>query len=180
MTWRLQFLLHFHDSKKVQRYAWKRTKNLLKNTLILFLYQYWYEMFGDNCRVRRFLFWKKLWHMKAEKPQAVVKRLLVISWRIFCSSFDGFVYFSTVWFTEKCKDWFVVKICDVLRDLVPFVPFKKREKLPWKSVTFTKSNIPLWVFFTVFKLYKWYQITQNVTSVDYCDDLLAGLPRASF
>ena len=77
MTWRLQFLLHFHDSKKVQRYAWKRRKNLLKNTLILLLYQYWYEMFGDNCRVRRFLLWKKLWHIKAEKPQAVVKRLFI-------------------------------------------------------------------------------------------------------
>ena len=73
-----------------------------------------------------------------------------------------------------------MKICDVLRDLVPFAQFKKHEKLPWKSVTFTKSNIPLWVFFTVFKWYKWYQIAQNVTSVDYCDDLLAGLARASF
>ena len=29
-------------------------------------------------------------------------------------------------------------IYDVLRDLVPFVQFKKREKRPWKSVTFSK------------------------------------------
>ena len=37
-------------------------------------------------------------------------------------------------------------ICDALRDLVPFVQFKKREKYPWRSVTFsTKSNTP-WVF----------------------------------
>ena len=28
--------------------------------------------------------------------------------------------------------------CDVLRDLVPFVRFKKREKRPWESVTFSK------------------------------------------
>ena len=27
---------------------------------------------------------------------------------------------------------------DVLRGLVPFVQFKKREKHPWKSVTFSK------------------------------------------
>ena len=27
---------------------------------------------------------------------------------------------------------------DVLRDLVPFVQFKKLEKHPWKSVTFSK------------------------------------------
>ena len=29
-------------------------------------------------------------------------------------------------------------ICDVLRDLVPFVQFKKHEKHPWRSVTFSK------------------------------------------
>ena len=29
-----------------------------------------------------------------------------------------------------------VTICDVLHDLVPFVQFKKREKHPWRSVTF--------------------------------------------
>ena len=29
-------------------------------------------------------------------------------------------------------------IRDALRDLVPFVQFKKREKHPWRSVTFRK------------------------------------------
>ena len=29
-------------------------------------------------------------------------------------------------------------MCDVLRDLVPFVQYKKHEKNPWKSVTFSK------------------------------------------
>ena len=28
----------------------------------------------------------------------------------------------------------------------------------FKPVTFTKSNTPSWVFFTFFRLYKWYQI----------------------
>ena len=51
--------------------------------------------------------------------------------------------------------------CDALRDLIPFVQFEKREKHPWKSVTFnkvgkdcnfTKSNTSQWVFFTFFKL----------------------------
>ena len=28
---------------------------------------------------------------------------------------------------------------------------------------FTKSNTPLWVFFTFLKLYKWYQIAQRIT-----------------
>ena len=47
-------------------------------------------------------------------------------------------------------------LCDVLRDLVPFVQFKKR-------CNFTKSNAPPWVFFTFFKLCKWYQIAQRIT-----------------
>ena len=46
-------------------------------------------------------------------------------------------------------------LCDILRDLVPLVQFKKREKHPWRSLTFsTKSNTPPWVFFTFLKLYK--------------------------
>ena len=45
----------------------------------------------------------------------------------------------------------VQSICDALRDLVPFVQFKKREKHPWRSVlvklqaksyNFTKGNFP--------------------------------------
>ena len=31
-----------------------------------------------------------------------------------------------------------IQICDGLRDLVSFVHFKKREKHPWRNVTFTK------------------------------------------
>ena len=30
-------------------------------------------------------------------------------------------------------------LCGALRDLVPFVQFKKREKYPWSSVTFSKD-----------------------------------------
>ena len=37
---------------------------------------------------------------------------------------------------------------------------------------FTKSNTPLWVFFTFFKLYKWYQTVQNITESYYCLFLL--------
>ena len=38
----------------------------------------------------------------------------------------------------------------------------KREKHSWRSVTF-KSNTSPWVFFTFFKLYKWYQFVQRIT-----------------
>ena len=56
--------------------------------------------------------------------------------------------------------------CDALRDLVPFVPFKKHEKHLWRSVTFsTKINTPAWVFLTFSKLYKWYQIAQRTTII---------------
>ena len=60
-------------------------------------------------------------------------------------------------------------IRDALRKLVPFVQFKKREKHPWRSVicskacNLTKSNTPPLVFLMFFKLYKWYQIAQNIT-----------------
>ena len=51
-------------------------------------------------------------------------------------------------------------ICGAVRDLVSIVQFKKRKKHQWRS---TKSNTPPWVFFTFLKLYKWYQIAQNIS-----------------
>ena len=57
------------------------------------------------------------------------------------------------------------QLSDVLRNLVQFLRFKKREKHAWRSVTFGKSNTPSWMFFTFFKLYKWYQIAQNITYI---------------
>ena len=64
-------------------------------------------------------------------------------------------------------------IWDALRDLVPFVQFKKHEKHPWRCVTFIKnqaeacnfikSNSLPWVFFTFFRLYKWHQIAQSIS-----------------
>ena len=35
-------------------------------------------------------------------------------------------------------------------------------KLQALACNFTKSNTPLWMFFSFFKLYKWYQIAQSV------------------
>ena len=40
----------------------------------------------------------------------------------------------------------LMRICDALRDLVPFIQFEKREKHSWWSVNFTKINTPPWVF----------------------------------
>ena len=69
-----------------------------------------------------------------------------------------------------CPSW---DTCDVFRDLVPLVPLKKREKHPWRSVNFSKVvgfkpatllklTLPPWVFFTFFKLCKWYQIARRL------------------
>ena len=59
------------------------------------------------------------------------------------------------------------RICGAVRIMVPFVQFEKREKYSWRSVNFSrvagwslhfsKINTPPWVFFTFFRLYKWYQ-----------------------
>ena len=51
-------------------------------------------------------------------------------------------------------------MCDGLCDLVQFVQFKKLEKHPLRSVTF--SNTPPLGFFTFFKLQK-YQIAQSIS-----------------
>ena len=65
--------------------------------------------------------------------------------------------------------------CGALRDLVPFVQFKKRENIHGGVLTlvkfqasvynFSKINTLPWVFFAFLKLYKWYQIAQRATLV---------------
>ena len=70
--------------------------------------------------------------------------------------------FSARWEVE-----YKISIWDALRDLVPFVQFTKRDKQTRRSFYFSKvpgwskSNIPPWVLFTLFKFYKWYQIAQS-------------------
>ena len=64
--------------------------------------------------------------------------------------------------------------CVSLRNLVPFEQFQKREKHPWRSVTFSNFkgfSLELYekyhssiCIFPVFKLYKWHQIAQRITN----------------
>ena len=57
---------------------------------------------------------------------------------------------------------------------LPFLQIQRREKHQWRSVTklqalarnFIKSNVPPWVLFRFFKLYKCYQIAQSVSFVN--------------
>ena len=73
-----------------------------------------------------------------------------------------------------------VLICGALRDLVPFVQFRKREKHPWKSVNlsklqaeacnFTKIDTPPCVFFTFFKIVQMSTKSRNASHIplSYC------------
>ena len=49
------------------------------------------------------------------------------------------------------------------REMRSISPYSVRMR--GKAYSFTKSNTPPWVFFTFFKLYKWYQIAQHMTFI---------------
>ena len=67
----------------------------------------------------------------------------------------------------------LIFICDVLRNLIPFVQFKKHEnthrgvlvlgKVADFSLQLNKSDAPSWLFFKFSRLCKCYQIAQNNT-----------------
>ena len=75
------------------------------------------------------------------------------SWAVSYKNAD-WLWFGSSSLEQAYEDMW--NICDVLRDLAPFVKFKKCEKQPWRSVTFSKvagfikSNTTPWVFFTFF------------------------------
>ena len=52
----------------------------------------------------------------------------------------------------------------MLRDFVPFIQFKKREKSRG-GVLFLEINTFPWVFFMFLKWYKWYQRVQSISYV---------------
>ena len=51
-------------------------------------------------------------------------------------------------------------------------------KLQASTCKFTKSNTPPWMFFTIFKLCKWYQIVQRITFIHTV--FLVGIAIADF
>ena len=60
-------------------------------------------------------------------------------------------------------------IYDGVGDLVPFIQFKNVKNTHGGVLLLVKlqakSNTPSWVFFTFFKLYKWYQIAHRIMKV---------------
>ena len=96
----------------------------------------------------------------------------------FSNIFRGYRNGALAWnrLIRACQN-FVLNEYETLRDLIPFVQFKKRDKHPWRSFAFSKvagwaynfmkSNTPPWVFFTFFKLYKWHQIVLSIKMVHF-------------
>ena len=58
----------------------------------------------------------------------------------------------------KKPHWEIMFSCGTLHDLVPFVQFKKREKHPWRSVTFSK--VAGWSFSFFFHI-SWFAENSN-------------------
>ena len=50
----------------------------------------------------------------------------------------GYPYVTPNIDENPTKSFQIKATCDALRDLVPFVQFKKREKQPWRCLTFVK------------------------------------------
>ena len=62
-----------------------------------------------------------------------------------------------------CRRQKIIKIMWCVARFGTICAILKMWKHPWRSVTFSKSNTPPWVFFVFLTLYKWYQIAQSIT-----------------
>ena len=58
-----------------------------------------------------------------------------------------------------------MRFCAIWYHLHNFKNVKNTHERVLLSLQFTKSNTPPWVFFTFFKLYKWYQIMQHINFI---------------
>ena len=80
-----------------------------------------------------------LYYVKMEKiyplDSLIRKRKNKFIWKLGSYRRNNFVRFVGI--TRSSINWYSF-ICDVLRNLVPFVQFKKREKHSWCSVFFVK------------------------------------------
>ena len=122
---------------------------------------YTFKMNSSVDKLREIFQWKKISYMlKCWEMCYIFWWFIILAFRssiIICCYGLFFTY------VVRCAIW------------VPFVQFKKREKHLWRSVNFskvaglacnfTKINTPPWVFFTFFKLYKWYLSVQSITYV---------------
>ena len=90
--------------------------------------------------------------------ERILSHVKYLGWSFFMKIVNGWNPLTTfakssisdIW---QGSEFTLLYICSALRNLVPFVQFKKREKHPRRSVNFNK----------VAGLYKWYQIAQRTT-----------------
>ena len=172
---------------------WWSLSNLKHDTIQIWNLSRSWNIFFHSLFKAGFILWNILWNatemhkwilcyfgrysdhtvMITEPYQTWVSRSITKR-RLSFSFFRWLINFSTpripfhVFFCIKKLSEELYSNCDALRNLVPLVQFKKREKHPWRNVSFSKVagfkfNTPPWVFFTFFKLYKWYQIVQRTT-----------------
>ena len=92
---------------------------------------------------REFLPFHLWWFMKGYVSVIVCRSLLISLWFstnviAYCKQLSLVFFGSNVAFLFLIYSRKYKNICDTFHDLVPFVPFKKREKHPWRSVTFSK------------------------------------------
>ena len=104
-------------SKRCQHFLPEPTLSRLFNNCIK-LYWYWisfpWNMKGESN-------WHPPTPKKTTKKQTALQMPILIRVNMAYSTHGHFSY-----------------ICGVLRDLVPFLKFKEREKHPWRSVSFSK------------------------------------------
>ena len=102
----------------------------------------WRSGFLKKCSIKDFP------HYKVSEWVTMIKSSL----KFFFLFLFSFLFYksSCLWSHSKniFWEWFVAfnelsTICDVLRDLVPFVQSKKREKHPWRNVTFRLKPVTL-------------------------------------
>ena len=70
-------------------------------------------------------------------PENIRKPNIFLCFLVVFSDFLMFIE-TDQWYKMGSLVLLLLSIFDVLRDLVPFVQFKKRKKHPWRSITFNK------------------------------------------
>ena len=66
-----------------------------------------------------------------------LERTIFVDFREICPHAENYTHTLTNTFDFQLPIWFPLNFQDALHDLVLFVQFKKREKHPWRSVTFS-------------------------------------------
>ena len=114
----------------------------VKIWIVFFYAQYWY-------------FWKPyIWSKRVFSP------FLSLIFVMRCAIFISLPFLSRI-FAMRCAIWYhwykLKNVKNTHGGLLILVKFQT------KACNFTKIHTPSWVFFTFFKLYKWYQIVQRTT-----------------